>query len=214
MTAVPRLGAGLCCIRSLFLNDGEPWPVDGAFMDHQAAGASQCGETAAVRCRCPSFRQVYLGGYELEEAAAEAYDMAALKCKGPGCLTNFPPGRYSDLLSSLHGITLEELIMAVRRQSQVRPSGEGPLEGGPAGWWWGCAADMCTAMLSCQHESFCCFNVVDLKVDDLLFPQTTQRPRGAAFALPHAMTAVVGLTPSTGWKRCLPADVSQFSCWH
>jgi AP2-like factor (euAP2 lineage) len=27
-------------------------------------------------------RQVYLGGYEHEEHAAEAYDVAALKCKG------------------------------------------------------------------------------------------------------------------------------------
>lgn len=177
MAAVPWLGVDLRCIRSLFLKDGEPSPVDGAFMDHQAVGASQCGETTAVRCRCPSFRQVYLGGYELEEAAAEAYDMAALKCKGPGCLTNFPPGRYGDLLSSLHGITLEELIMAVRRQSQVRLSGEGGLEGGPTGRWWGCAADMCTAMLSCQQESCCCCNVVDLRVDDQLIRQATQRPR-------------------------------------
>ena len=27
-------------------------------------------------------RQVYLGGYEHEEHAAEAYDVAALRCKG------------------------------------------------------------------------------------------------------------------------------------
>ena len=29
------------------------------------------------------------GGYELEEHAAEAYDVAALKCKGPGAKVNF-----------------------------------------------------------------------------------------------------------------------------
>eukprot|EP00775_Hariotina_reticulata_P005945 gene5945-6184_t len=83
-------------------------------------------------------RQVYLGGYEQEEAAAEAYDMAALKCKGPGCLTNFPPERYSDLLSSLHGITLEELIMAVRRQSQGFSRGSSNYRGvtaHPSGRW-------------------------------------------------------------------------------
>ncbi len=35
-------------------------------------------------------RQVYLGGYECEEHAAEAYDIAALKNKGPsGTKTNF-----------------------------------------------------------------------------------------------------------------------------
>jgi hypothetical protein len=45
---------------------------------------------------------------------------AALKCKGPSCATNFPCERYADLLGSLSSMTLEELIMAVRRQSQVR----------------------------------------------------------------------------------------------
>jgi hypothetical protein len=44
---------------------------------------------------------------------------AALKCKGASCATNFPCDRYADLLGSLSSMTLEELIMAVRRQSQV-----------------------------------------------------------------------------------------------
>ena len=38
-------------------------------------------------------RQVYLGGYEHEEHAAEAYDVAALKCKGPRVKTNFTISR-------------------------------------------------------------------------------------------------------------------------
>lgn len=38
-------------------------------------------------------RQVYLGGYEIEEHAAEAYDVAALKCKGRRVKTNFDIGR-------------------------------------------------------------------------------------------------------------------------
>ncbi|KAF6252456.1 AP2-domain-containing protein, partial [Scenedesmus sp. NREL 46B-D3] len=83
-------------------------------------------------------RQVYLGGYELEEAAAEAYDMVALKCKGPGCATNFPCGRYSDLLGSLSSMTLEELIMAVRRQSQGFSRGSSNYRGvtaHPSGRW-------------------------------------------------------------------------------
>ena len=39
-------------------------------------------------------RQVYLGGYEHEEHAAEAYDVAALKCKGRRVKTNFDIVRW------------------------------------------------------------------------------------------------------------------------
>ncbi len=47
-------------------------------------------------------RQVYLGGYEHEEHAAEAYDVAALKCKGFRVKTNFDADR-SGVCSTLHG---------------------------------------------------------------------------------------------------------------
>lgn len=39
-------------------------------------------------------RQVYLGGYEHEEHAAEAYDVAALKSKGINVKTNFDIARH------------------------------------------------------------------------------------------------------------------------
>lgn len=38
---------------------------------------------------------MYLGGYEREDHAAEAYDVAALKCKGPRVKTNFPISKYA-----------------------------------------------------------------------------------------------------------------------
>jgi len=63
-------------------------------------------------------KQVYLGGYEEEAHAAEAYDVAALKCKGKTVKTNFPIEKYSELLGYMDNISLEELVMAVRRQSQ------------------------------------------------------------------------------------------------
>lgn len=38
---------------------------------------------------------MYLGGYEKEEHAAEAYDMAALKTKGFNTVTNFNKDRFA-----------------------------------------------------------------------------------------------------------------------
>ncbi|CAL5219375.1 g1195 [Coccomyxa viridis] len=83
-------------------------------------------------------RQVYLGGYEREDHAAEAYDVAALKCKGPRVKTNFPMSKYADLTECMHDISLEELIMAVRRQSQGFSRGTSTFRGvthHPSGRW-------------------------------------------------------------------------------
>ena len=44
--------------------------------------------------------QVYLGGYEMEDHAAEAYDVAALKCKGLAVKTNFDVSRFLILLKT------------------------------------------------------------------------------------------------------------------
>jgi hypothetical protein len=109
-------------------------------------------------------RQVYLGGYEAEEHAAEAYDIAALKAKGRGANTNFeidkcarlrrprppdfastartprlfassptrppaPPRRYADLLACIDRMAVEELVMAVRRQSQGFSRGTSAFRG-------------------------------------------------------------------------------------
>ncbi|RMZ55052.1 hypothetical protein APUTEX25_005678, partial [Auxenochlorella protothecoides] len=82
---------------------------------------------------------VYLGGYECEEHAAEAYDIAALKCKGRrGCKTNFDLTKYADLLGCINRMTMEELVMAVRRQSQGFSRGTSSFRGvthHPSGRW-------------------------------------------------------------------------------
>ena len=43
-----------------------------------------------------SGKQAYLGGYASEEEAAEAHDVAALKCHGMKAKTNFHISRYKD----------------------------------------------------------------------------------------------------------------------
>jgi AP2-like factor (euAP2 lineage) len=79
-----------------------------------------------------------LGGYEFEEHAAEAYDIAALKSKGRRTKTNFELTKYSDLLGCINRMTMEELIMAVRRQSQGFSRGTSSFRGvthHPSGRW-------------------------------------------------------------------------------
>jgi hypothetical protein len=46
--------------------------------------------------------------------------VAALKCKGLTVRTNFHLDRYGSLIDCMGSITLEELIMSVRRGSQVQ----------------------------------------------------------------------------------------------
>lgn len=43
--------------------------------------------------------------------------MAALKCKGPKARTNFDVSRYAALMPFLESVSMDELVMAIRRQS-------------------------------------------------------------------------------------------------
>ncbi|CAM0151287.1 unnamed protein product [Urochloa decumbens] len=62
-------------------------------------------------------RQVYLGAYDTEEAAARAYDLAALKYWGPETVLNFPTEDYSAEMSEMEGVSREEYLASLRRRS-------------------------------------------------------------------------------------------------
>ncbi|KAH9806256.1 AP2-like ethylene-responsive transcription factor [Citrus sinensis] len=62
-------------------------------------------------------RQVYLGAYDDEEAAAHAYDLAALKYWGPDTILNFPLSTYQKELKDMEGLSREEYIGSLRRKS-------------------------------------------------------------------------------------------------
>ncbi|KAL2531144.1 AP2-like ethylene-responsive transcription factor AIL6 [Abeliophyllum distichum] len=62
-------------------------------------------------------RQVYLGGYDKEEKAARAYDLAALKYWGPTATTNFPISNYTKELEEMKHATKQEFIASLRRKS-------------------------------------------------------------------------------------------------
>ncbi|XP_009394291.2 AP2-like ethylene-responsive transcription factor CRL5 [Musa acuminata AAA Group] len=62
-------------------------------------------------------RQVYLGGYDTEEKAARAYDLAALKYWGPSTHINFPLESYGDELEEMKNMSRQEYVAHLRRKS-------------------------------------------------------------------------------------------------
>ncbi|XP_008219815.1 PREDICTED: AP2-like ethylene-responsive transcription factor PLT2 [Prunus mume] len=62
-------------------------------------------------------RQVYLGGYDKEEKAARAYDLAALKYWGTSTTTNFPISNYEKEVEEMKNMTRQEFVAAIRRKS-------------------------------------------------------------------------------------------------
>ncbi|XP_016673316.2 AP2-like ethylene-responsive transcription factor At1g16060 [Gossypium hirsutum] len=62
-------------------------------------------------------KQVYLGAYDDEEAAARAYDLAALKYWGTSTSTNFPISDYEKEIEVMQTVTKEEFLASLRRKS-------------------------------------------------------------------------------------------------
>ncbi|KAL2906491.1 AP2-like ethylene-responsive transcription factor ANT [Bienertia sinuspersici] len=57
------------------------------------------------------------GGYDTEEKAARAYDMAALKYWGPSTHTNFPFENYQQQIEEMKNLTRQEFVAHLRRKS-------------------------------------------------------------------------------------------------
>ncbi|MBA0653725.1 hypothetical protein Goklo_020866, partial [Gossypium klotzschianum] len=57
------------------------------------------------------------GGYDMEEKAARAYDLAALKYWGPSTHINFPLENYQKELEEMKNMTRQEYVAHLRRKS-------------------------------------------------------------------------------------------------
>ncbi|KAJ3679226.1 hypothetical protein LUZ60_017237 [Juncus effusus] len=57
------------------------------------------------------------GGYDKEEKAARAYDLAALKYWGPTTTTNFPVTNYEKELEEMKSMSRQEFVASLRRKS-------------------------------------------------------------------------------------------------
>ncbi|CAB4317033.1 unnamed protein product [Prunus armeniaca] len=79
-------------------------------------------------------KQVYLGAYDDEEAAARAYDLAALKYWGPGTLINFPVTDYTRDLEEMQNMSREEYLASLRRKSSGFSRGISKYRGLSSRW--------------------------------------------------------------------------------
>lgn len=82
-------------------------------------------------------RQLYLGGFDAQQDAAKAYDLAALACKGSKAVTNYPADDYAIQLSEMEGYTEHDVVAYIRRRSTAFSRGRSKYRGvsGQTGRW-------------------------------------------------------------------------------
>jgi hypothetical protein len=82
-------------------------------------------------------KQLYLGGFDQEQKAARAYDIAALLFKGSDTPTNYARAMYAMHIPALRACSQEELIAHIRRHSSAFSRGKSRYRGvsGHHGRW-------------------------------------------------------------------------------
>ncbi|GLJ57993.1 hypothetical protein SUGI_1397180 [Cryptomeria japonica] len=81
---------------------------------------------------CPIEGQTHKGkqgGFDQEEKAARAYDLAALKCRGPSTLINFPRQNYETELTEMRNMSKDQYIQLIKRSSDSFSRGTSAYRG-------------------------------------------------------------------------------------
>ncbi|KAM0879284.1 hypothetical protein ACQ4PT_034332 [Festuca glaucescens] len=81
-----------------------------------AAAASQGGSNGGGELQCVGKKRG-TGGYDNEDKAARAYDLAALKYWGQSTHTNFPLENYRQEVEEMKSMTRQEFVAHLRRRS-------------------------------------------------------------------------------------------------
>ncbi|KAJ6332058.1 hypothetical protein OIU76_010442 [Salix suchowensis] len=120
----PEIGGGICGSGSGGRGGGESFrggapftvasPGIGGLVDMKLTFGIRVHGTR-IRIRRES--KYTWGAYDDEEAAARAYDLAALKYWGPGTLINFPVTDYTRDLEEMQNVSREEYLASLRRKS-------------------------------------------------------------------------------------------------
>uniref|UniRef100_A0A0C9S936 TSA: Wollemia nobilis Ref_Wollemi_Transcript_9578_2741 transcribed RNA sequence n=1 Tax=Wollemia nobilis TaxID=56998 RepID=A0A0C9S936_9CONI len=74
-------------------------------------------------------KQVYLGGFDTAHAAARAYDRAAIKFRGADADINFNRSDYEEDMKQMGGLSKEEFVHILRRQSTGFSRGSSKFRG-------------------------------------------------------------------------------------